>query len=592
MEALKNFFKNFFNYENDDKLYHFEIPETQEEKDAFDNSNGSSGNNSNSSNLTGSQDQQDSKTKSEPTNVFPSLNINLEFMKAKYNTSINSDIVIREFTLTARNKQFSAFLMYIDGMVDSKMINDFVLQPLMLKNRANLFDGEQSKVVSEAVTNNITVRKVKRFDLVDYIFNSLMPQNSVEKVNKFEEVCIGINAGNCVLFIDTIPTVFNIEVKGFKQRSVEKPENEMVIRGSQEGFTEVIRTNTSLIRKCINNENLIIESTNVGKLSRTPCAICYINGIANDALVNEVKNRVNNLDIDYLTSSGQLEQLIEDNGNISLPQLIATERPDKASNFLMEGRVVIIVNGSPYSLVAPATFMDFITSPEDTNLKYQFANMLKILRVLAVFIALLLPGFYIAITSFHQELIPTELLFSIVASRESVPFPILFEILMMEISFELIREAGLRAPSTIGPTVGIIGAIIIGQAAVDANLVSPLLIIIIAITGLASFAITDFSFSFYCRLLRFVYILLGYFMGFLGICIGLFVQLLIICNLKSFGAPYLQPYVPVTTNYRGLLFSPAWKRENRADFLNVKRQKRLGKISMKWKNSNNVDNGG
>ena len=258
----------------------------------------------------------------------------------------------------------------------------------------------------------------------------------------------------------------------------------------------------------------------------------------------------------------------------------------------MEGRVVIIVNGSPYSLVAPATFMDFITSPEDTNLKYQFANMLKILRVLAVFIALLLPGFYIAITSFHQELIPTELLFSIVASRESVPFPILFEILMMEISFELIREAGLRAPSTIGPTVGIIGAIIIGQAAVDANLVSPLLIIIIAITGLASFAITDFSFSFYCRLLRFVYILLGYFMGFLGICIGLFVQLLIICNLKSFGAPYLQPYVPVTTNYRGLLFSPAWKRENRADFLNVKRQKRQGKISMKWKNSNNVDNGG
>ena len=576
MDNFKNFFKNFFDYESDEKQYSFNIPETQEEKALIANDF-----------ITELEDT----NVPEPTDVFPSLNVNLEFMKVKYNTLINSDIIIREFTLNARNKQFSAFLMYIDGMVDSKMINDFILQPLMLRNLANSTDSDQNKVVKEAVTNNITVRRIKKFDLTDYIFNSLMPQNSVKKVTKFDDICVGINSGNCALFIDTLPTVFDIEVKGFKQRSLNKPENEMVIRGSQEAFTETIRTNTSLIRRFVNNENLIIESVKVGKLSKTPCAICYVDGITNNDLIAEVKYRVNNIDIDYLTSSGQLEQLIEDNGKVSLPQLIATERPDKACNFLMEGRVVILVNGSPYALIAPGTLIDFVSSPEDANLKFQFSNMLKLLRVLAVFITLFLPGFYIAITTFHQELIPTELLFSIVASRESVPFPILFEILVMEISFELIREAGLRVPSTIGPTIGIIGAIIIGQAAVDASLVSPILIIIVAITGISSFAITDFSFSFHCRLLRFAYIILGYFFGLLGICIGLFIHLLVLCNLKSFGVPYLQPYIPVTKAHIGLLLSPPWKRENRADFLNVKRQKKQNEISMKWKNSN-IDNGG
>lgn len=575
MEGFKNFFKNFFDYESDEKEYNFDIPETQDEKA-----------------LAGNDfiNNLDDANVPEPSDVFPSLSVNLDFMKVKYNTLINSDIIVREFTLNARNKQFSAFLMYIDGMVDSTMINDFILEPLMLKNRANISDNEQNRVVSEAVTNNITVRKVKKFDLVDYIFNSLMPQNSVKTVTKFDDICAGINSGNCALFIDTISTVFDIEVKGFKQRSIGKPENEMVIRGSQEGFTETIRTNTSLIRRFVNNENLIVESVKIGKLSKTLCAICYINGIANNDLVAEVKYRVNNIDVDYLMSSGQLEQLIEDNGRFSLPQLIATERPDKTSNFLMEGRVAIIVNGSPYVLIAPGTLIDFVSSPEDANLKFQFANMLKLLRVLAVFITLFLPGFYIAITTFHQELIPTELLFSIVASRESVPFPILFEILVMEFSFELIREAGLRVPSTIGPTIGIIGAIIIGQAAVDASLVSPILIIIVAITGISSFAITDFSFSFHCRLLRFSYIILGYFFGLLGICLGLFVHLSVLCHLKSFGVPYLQPYIPVTKANIGLLLSPAWKRENRADFLNVKRQKKQSKISMKWKHSN-INNG-
>lgn len=567
---LFQMFNSLFEYKEKEE-YDFTIPENiDEEKDK---------------NISYEEEIKEQEPINEQKNIFPTLSVNLEYMKVRYNTLINSDIVIREFTLTARNKQYSAFLLYIDGMVDTKLINDFILNPLMLRNRANIFDGDENRVLSEAVTNNITVRRVKKFNLLDYIFNNLMPQNSVKKVQEFDEIISGINSGNCALFVDTLDTAFNIDVKGFKQRSVDKPDNEIVIRGSQEGFTEVIRTNTSLIRRFVNNENLIIENINVGNLSKTSCAVCYMKNIANNELVSEVKYRLNNIDVDYLISSGQLEQLIEDNGKFSLPQMISTERPDKATNYLLEGRVVILINGSPYSLIAPGTLIDFISSPEDLNLKYQFANLLKVIRILAFILTLLLPGLYIAITNFHQELIPTELLFAIVASRESVPFPIIFEIFLMEFSFELIREAGLRVPSPIGPTIGIVGALILGQAAVDASIVSPILIIIVAITGIASFAIPDFSLSFHCRLARFFYIILGYLLGFLGICIGLFIHFLIIANLKSFGYPYLQPYVPVTRDYKGFLLSPAWKREHRADFLNTKRPKKQNKISMLWKYS-------
>lgn len=211
-----------------------------------------------------------------------------------------------------------------------------------------------------------------------------------------------------------------------------------------------------MLRRIINNEDLIIENTNVGKITKTKVAICYMKNITNNDLIAEVKFRINNLNIDYLFSSGQLEQLIQDEGNSMFPQVLATERPDKAAINLLEGRVIILVNGSPYSLITPAVLVDFLTSPEDLNLKFQFSNLLKIVRMIAAFLALLLPGLYVAITNYHHELIPTELLFAIASSRESVPFPVIFEILVMEISFELLREAGLRVPSPIGPTIGIV----------------------------------------------------------------------------------------------------------------------------------------
>lgn len=563
---VKNIFQTLFAYEPPIE-YNFSLPEDTQSTEANDNQA-----------ISSATDIE------EKVNIFPSLNVNLEYMKTKYNLLINSDVILRQFTINARGKQYNAFIVYIDGMVDSEIMDKFILEPLMLRNKSNLYEGTQNKVISEAVANNITVRKVKKFDLSNYLMGCLMPQNAVKEVTDFETVAGGINSGNCALFVDTLNLAFDIEVKGFKQRSVDSPNNEIVIKGPHEAFVENIRTNTSLLRRIVNNENLIIENLEVGKITKTKCAICYMKNITNTDLINEVKYRLNNLEIDSLLSAGELEQLLVESNALGIPEMISTERPDKTAKYLLKGRVVVIVNGTPYGIIIPAILIDFLTSPEDTNLKVNFANFLRMLRFLAAFITLLLPGLYVAITSFHQEILPTGLLYSILSSRENVPFPIIVEILLMEFSFELIREAGLRVPSAIGPTIGIVGALVLGQAAVSAGIVSPILIIIVAMTGIASFAIPDFSFGFHLRYFRFAFVLLGFMAGFLGIALGLFVYISFVCSLRSFGVSYTTPFAPTTSSKgNGYLLNPIWKREYRPSYIASKKEKEQAKISMKWK---------
>ena len=372
--SLKDVFNKLFSYKPQIE-YNFSISDNSIKNKYEENNN----NNNNDDN------------KKRPEKIFPSIKVNKEYMQAKYNTLINSDIVLRSFIINIRGKQYEAFILYIDGMVDSKIMNDFIIKPLMLKNKSNLYEGPQNKVVSQAITNNITVRKVKKFNLANYLMNSLIPQNSVKQVSTFEEAISGINSGNCALFVDTINIAFDIELKGFKQRSVDKPNNEIIIKGPHEAFVENIRTNTSLIRRIINNENLIIENVDVGKITKTKCAVCYMQNITNEDLINEVKYRLNNLEIDSLLSAGELEQLIVDSNILGIPEVLSTERPDKACKYLLSGRVLAIVNGTPYAIIMPAVIGDFLTSSEDSNLKVNFGNFLRILRVLASFITLLLP---------------------------------------------------------------------------------------------------------------------------------------------------------------------------------------------------------
>ena len=376
--------------------------------------------------------------------VYSSYDSNLNYIKTKYSLLINSDIKIREFNLNYRNKTYKSFLFYIDGLINSNSINHFVLTPLMMN----------SPVLQDIDKHSSSKKNNKTLD--SFVLDTLLPQNDIKISDKFSDIFNSVNIGVTALYIDTLSSFFLIDAKGFQTRSIVAPENEFVIRGSQEGFIESVRTNTSLIRRLINSENLIIEATTVGKINNNTVCICYMKNIVNPDLVSEIKYRINNLDIDYIISSGELEQFITD-CNFSLPQVISTERPDRVASYILEGRAAIIVNGTPYVLVVPAVFSDFLTSSEDKNLKYQYGNLLRLIRVFALFITLVLPGFYIAVTTFHQEIIPTELLFAIVTTRNSIPFPIIFEILIMDISLELIRESGVRVPAPMGQTIGIVG---------------------------------------------------------------------------------------------------------------------------------------
>ncbi len=499
-------------------------------------------------------------------NVYPSLDVNLEYISTRFNLLINSDIKTREFLIYAKNKQYKALLVYVDGLSNNDSINDFILKPLMLRNKSNLYDGDQ--VISEAVANNISVRKVKKFNIGDYINNCLIPQNDVEMVNSFDKIISDIISGNCALFIDTLDFAFDISTKKFETRSISEPKNEVIIKGSQEAFVENLRTNTSMIRRNLSNENLIVEHLTIGKVDQNACAVCYLKNIANNDLVAEVKYRLNNIDVDYVLAVGELEQFIKDDLDTSLPEAIATERVDRVVSYLLQGRVAIVYNGCPYVLIVPITIFDFLKSQEDANISHFGANLLKFVRAVSLFITLLLPGMYIAITTYHSELLPTDLLFSIVASRSSVPFMVLVEILIMELAFEIIREAGVRVPSPLGSTVGIVGTLILGQAAVDASIVSPILVIIVAITAITSFAVLDFSFGFHLRIFRFAYTILGALAGFMGIAVGMFIHLLILCSLKSFGVPYLAPFAPMNLN------------SSSAYFLKPRAQ---GHMSLKWR---------
>ena len=308
--SFKNMFNQLFSY-TPTKDYEFRLPNSVQVK-------------------SNQETNENVFSNTEKVDIFPSLSVNREYITSKYSLLINSDIVLREFTLNARGKQYNAFIIYIDGMADSQIIDDFILKPLMLRNKNNLYDGSQNKVISEAVANNITVRKVKKFDLSNYLMGCLMPQNDIQEVSDFDAVSKGVNSGNCVLFVDTLSLAFDIDVKGFKQRSIDSPKNEIIIKGSHESFVENIRTNTSILRRIVNNENLIIENIEVGKITKTKCAVCYIQNITNSDLINEVKYRLNNLCIDSLLSAGELEQLISDSNALGIPEILATERPDKA----------------------------------------------------------------------------------------------------------------------------------------------------------------------------------------------------------------------------------------------------------------------
>ncbi|MCY0902010.1 MAG: spore germination protein [Firmicutes bacterium] len=334
-------------------------------------------------------------------------------------------------------------------------------------------------------------------------------------------------------------------------RSVATPINETVLRGSQEAFTEDLSATMAQLRRYVRSPKLIMEMTTLRDPARTRLAVCSFSGLTNLDLLAEVHRRIDNIGELPISASGLIEQHLEDHWRSLFPTILYTERPDMASRYLTEGHVLVLIDNLPIVLVAPATFWMQFTTAEDRNLRVWYANFLRLIRLLAMVNSLMLPALYISLTNFQQEMIPSDILLTMTASRQNLPFPTIVEVLLLEVAFELIREASIRVPHVIGSTIGIVGALILGQSAVEANLVSPLVVIIVAITGLGSFAIPNQSIGYAFRILRYIFTMSAFLFGFFGIATLFSVLVVYLTGLKSFGIPYLTPIAPFRRREEG-----------------------------------------
>lgn len=471
-----------------------------------------------------------------------SLEVNISRLKFRFRSPRNIDLVVREVVIST-HPQRKAAVIYLDGLIDKYVVNLNILEPMMLMANLKPHPGEDPQ-------------KQEALDLLEPIEQQLVPAHTVVRKYDLHDLETSILMGDTAVLVDGCASALDVDTKGFPLRSITTPQNERVIEGPHDAFNESFRMNTALIRRRVKDARMVTEVAQVGDVSSIVVGVCYLDGVTNPKLVAEAKKRLNGIEVDYIGNSGMLQSYIEDQPSALIPQILSTERPDRAAAALSEGSVVIVCDCSSQALIMPTTFWSLMQSSEDYYLRWPYGNFVRVLRFSALLTALLLPGLYIAATTFHQEMIPTELLLSITANREAVPMPAVLELLLMDASFELIREAGTRVPNVIGATIGIIGGLILGQAAVTARLVSPMMIIIVAITGLASFAIPSYTTAFGVRLMRFAVILAGATFGFYGIAAGVFTMILHLASLRSMGVPLLGPLIRPTTSSPDTVLRP------------------------------------
>ncbi|NNU82982.1 spore germination protein [Geobacillus sp. BMUD] len=476
------------------------------------------------------------------------LAVNLDIIRQA--TGQSSDVVIRRFSL-GQERHIKAAIVFVDGLVDEKHVYEFLLTPLL----------EASFPLS-----------LTEKEWFPWIEQKLTAVGGVKHVGDWEHLFLELFSGETVILLDGVPSAVSATTKGGQYRAIEEPQTQIAVRGPREGFTESLRTNTAMIRRRIRNPNLWLETMPIGTMTQTDVAIMYIKGIANDEVIEEVRARLRRIDTDSVLESGYIEQLIEDQTFTTFPTIYHTERPDVVAANLLEGRIAILIQGTPFVLIVPALFIQFFQAVEDYYARFDIATALRFLRVLIFFLSLVAPAIYIAATTFHQEMIPTQLVIAIAAQREAVPFPGFVEALMMEVTFEILREAGIRLPRAVGQAVSIVGALVIGQAAVEAGFVSSAMVIVVSITAIASFATPSFAIAISARLIRFGLMFLAAMFGFYGIMMGLLVMILHLCSLRSFGVPYMSPLAPFTPSNMGdtLFRIPTWMYRERPRLINQK----------------------
>ncbi len=450
------------------------------------------------------------------------LNANIELVEKSFEGC--SDIVKRKFPV-GRNMDYWVYVTYIDGLANRDVVENQLLKNLIVLLRNDVPDinnyfGQVSETLKDSGVSSADLKEAQTL----------------------HDATLAMMSGDTLVLIDGVEKGLIFSAKGWRDRGVSKPETEMVIQGPKEAFNESIRTSTALIRRRIRDVHLKTRAMKVGVRSQTDVALVYLDDVVRPKVLEEAMDRLASINIDAILDSGYLEQYLEESKISPFPQTQVTERPDKAAAAILEGRIAIVVDGSPFAILIPTTISTFYQAAEDYYQRFEIMSFLRILRYVASFLAIALPGFYIALSVYHPTMIPSTIAMKLAAARNSIPFPVVIEIIFMEFAFELLKEAGIRLPSTIGSTLGIIGGIVVGQAAVEAGIVSPVVVIIVAITGICSFAIPSPSFVAGIRISKFYVILLSSLLGLYGFWIACLTLLTHLIAIKSFGIPYLFPY--------------------------------------------------
>lgn len=437
----------------------------------------------------------------------------------------SADLNIRRFKT---GNEVAMAAVFLDGLVDENILQE-TLKVLMVKTvEVPRLQPPREEIFSDAMEHLAVVNDVKEVDNMAELFYSL-------------------SSGDTALIFDGTPGALLCNTRSLKERGIQEPDAELTIRGPRDGFLENLHTNISLVRKRIRVPDLWIEKITIGRLTRTEVAFAYIKGLATDKLVDEVRQRLQRIDIDGVLESGYLEEYIVDEPYTLFPLLYPTERPDRTCAALLEGRVVIFTDGTPQALLAPANFFMFLQAPDDYYENWMGGTFIRALRYLSLFFSLFLPGFYVALINYHQDMIPTELLLRIIASRQGVPFPVTAEVLIMVILVEILREAGVRLPKATGMAVSIVGALILGDAAIRAGVVSPIVVTVISLMAIAGFTAPSFYLGISIRILRFVFIIMASLFGLLGMQIAIILLVIHLVSLRSFGLPYMAPLAPLIT---------------------------------------------
>lgn len=474
-------------------------------------------------------------------------------------TLANCDDIVKRYFLSGKDKNIKTYIVYTDNIVKGDKIEDFIMTNLM--NRTSVKSDGSENILTKINNEAISIGEMKEAETFKELFDAVL-------------------LGDTAILVDGENKCLIASTKGWPSRGVQQAETEVVIQGPKDSFTEVGSTNTVLVRRRIRDTRLKVKRSKVGVRSKTDIAVMYMEDIVRKDVLEETERRLKSINIDAILDSGSIEQIIEKDWLSPFPQMQLTERPDKTASAILEGRIAIIVDNTPFAILVPVTMNLFFQAAEDYYERWEIMSFMRLIRYGAALVAIALPGLYIALSVYHPEMLPTALALKIAGSRAKVPFPTVAEVLIMETAFELLREAGIRLPSPVSSTIGIVGGIIIGQAAVEAGIVGPVVVIVASLTGICTFAIPNTSFVSGLRLSKYLIIFLSSILGLYGFWLGLTLLLIHLANLKSFGIPYLYPFCSGEVNgyedFKDSIFRmPYFMRKKRPIFSNKRNRIRM-----------------